>query len=751
MNNYKIQINMKKRIYSLPIVLLFSILQTFSFAQGDVNNNQKIIRSLSSMKEEISMKSVPVLTFQKPDVASLLKEDADRDKNGYYYRFGVGISVNISPENSGVWTTKENGDRVWRLKIKYPDANALSFIFSKFQLYGNSKIDVYDESKNHVHLTYTKSNVLETGVQNMSLCKGDFLMLRLVEPKGSRASELQMEKLFYDYRSSGDIGYKEKINESDDCQVNVNCSPEGDDWQDEKRGVAKILIVQGYSQGYCTGSLVNNTDEDCSPYFLTAMHCGVDATAGDLNQWRFYFNYEAPGCSNPSYSNNIPNQYVTGCEKIAASEDVSGSNTISKSDFFLVHMGAQSNETATIQKLKSFDAYWNGWDANNVASPKGVGIHHPAGDIKKISHYTSPLVSTSYSGINSNTHWQVQWSSTANGHGVTEGGSSGSPLFTYNGGNSRIVGTLSGGSSFCDATSSPDLYGKMSYHWTSDGTSTVKQLKPWLDPSNTGDLAINGSSDPCNDGGGSGGGTTDPDPGGPCTANSQGCDEYIARVQLNTIDNTTDCDNYTDYSSISTTLEHGTNYSVAVTPGIIGIGVGNYYGGDVIGVWIDWNNDGDFSDANETIATVAINENSQLQFNFTVPSGVAPGNYKMRVRIDYDPNEMGAIEPCGTTQYGEIEDYKIKVKSNLGLNELSASDAVSIYPNPAIDQVTVDLKSNYKTVNITVYDVSGRIVLTSNNQNKKVVNLDFSDLSSGLYQVAIQTGNGEIMRKLVKK
>ena len=94
----------------------------------------------------------------------------------------------------------------------------------------------------------------------------------------------------YNYRSTGNTT-SQKINESDPCQVNVNCSPVGDLWQDEKKGVARIYIIEGNFAGYCTGSLINNTSQDCKPYFLTALHCGVSASAANMTQWKFYFRY----------------------------------------------------------------------------------------------------------------------------------------------------------------------------------------------------------------------------------------------------------------------------------------------------------------------------------------------------------------------------------------------------------------------------------------------------------------------------
>lgn len=172
---------------------------------------------------------------------------------------------------------------------------------------------------------------------------------------------------------------------------------------------------------------------------------------------------------------------MTGCVKRAESND-GGGNT--GSDYLLVELNATPPT--------NYNVYYNGWNANNTASASGVGIHHPAGGRKKISTYTSALASATYGGTVANTHWRVVWAATANGHGVTEGGSSGSPIFNSSG---LIVGTLTGGSSYCTAPTSPDFYGKMSYHWTSN--SAGQQLKSFLDPGNTGALTLTGTYAPC--------------------------------------------------------------------------------------------------------------------------------------------------------------------------------------------------------------------------------------------------------------
>lgn len=722
---------MKQKLLSIGVFVLLGF-STAVKAQSLINQVSKKPTSLSVEKSKI-----PTVTFAQPDMESIHVEDEERDRKGILYRIGVVMPTLITPNNAGAWRTLSNGDRVWEVNIKSEGAEALSFLFSTFKLHGGATIDVLDANGNKLHKTYTAKDNLDHGQQNLALCFGDEMIIRVYEPKGTTPSELVMDELIYNYRSTGNPNVA-KINESDNCQVNVKCSPEGDNWQDEMRGVARIYVVEGASAGWCTGSLVNNTALNCRPYFLTAFHCGLTASAANFNNWKFYFGYQSPNCSNPGVAGTLDDYFITGCVKIADSNDGGGDTG---SDFLLVQLGSLASEAATISTLKSanFNAYWNGWDANNTTSNAGTSIHHPSGDIKKISTYTTNLVSSTYGGT-SGTHWRVTWASTTNGWGVTEPGSSGSPIFKYNGGSSRLMGTLTGGLSYCTATTDPDVYGKMSYHWQSNGGTAATQLKPHLDPGNTGALVIDGSSDPCSmpavpvanflgtpttvnvgsnvnftdltsgvpnawtwtispgsagvewqyvsattsssqhpvvqfntpglytisllASNGSGSDTeTKVDyiqvvtPTDPCAATSSSCDEYISNVTLGTINNTTVCTNYGDYTAQSTTLEKGLAYTVQMIPAIGGSP--GAYTDDEMAIWIDYNNDLDFDDAGERIAYALVSGSVPTTFNFTVPlTATATGPVHMRCRISYQPDD-GAITPCGTSTWGEVEDYTV--------------------------------------------------------------------------------------------
>ncbi len=813
---------MKKKLLSLGLAILFG---GFSLqAQHD----------LKVLEKHAVNKYTPTHTITPPNMAEIHAEDLERDRKGLFYRIGVASDANILPSNAGLWTVLPNGDKLWQLKVKATGAEALSFLFSTFKLYDNASFWVQDMQGKALYKTLTKNDVLDHFQQHVELCFGDQMVLNLLEPAGTKASEFYLDQIMYGYRSTGNPNVN-KINESASCEVNVNCSPEGSNWQDEKRGIARILVVDGNSQGYCSGTLINNTALDCKPYFLTALHCGVTSTTANFNQWKFYFNYEAPTCVNPTSAGTLASHVITGCVKKATSNCNGGDNG---SDFLLVQLGSAANEAATITTLKSasFNAYWNGWDANNTASTGGVGIHHPAGDIKKISAYTTSTTTSSWGGTVANTHWQLVWAGTTNGHGVTEGGSSGSPLFTYNGGNSRVVGTLTGGSSFCTATSSPDLYGKMSFHWQSNTIAGNIPLKNFLDPGNTGLLVLNGSSDPCvvvsappvanftgtpttvASGGTvafndlstnaptswswtisgtagtnwsytSGTSATSQNPqvifttvgqytvtltatnsfgsdgetktnyitvtaasSGPCAATSTACTyESINNVTLGTINNTTACTNYGDYSNQSTTLVKGQSYTATIVPQAQGT-VGSAYTNDEIAMYIDWNNNNNFTDVGERVGYVLVATGWSNQFTFTVPANATVGTLHMRCRISYSTDE-GPIDPCGTTVDGEVEDYSVIVQA-AGTNSIDENNLlvnVNVFPNPVNDQLTIDLSSVKESVNVMIYDMTGKLLKSVENQIGNKLEINTASLSRGMYQVVLKSASAQSIQRVIKQ
>ena len=415
------------------------------------------------------------------NLSKVFNEDAVNEKMGVVYRYGIAVPVNANMENSGTWTTLPDGRNIWRLVITSPDAKAIGLTLDKFSLPVGSKLFVYDENKDFVVGAYTHSNNTADGIFAIQLVKGETVVLEYVAPEFEAEKYLNkrnatdkelinlvakpiisISHICYAYRNVGFLTGDEK---DSSCEVNINCAPEGTPYQSQKKGVARVSVYEAGSYGWCSGSLVNNAAGDCTPYFLTADHCGGDATAAEFNQWVFYFNYEASTCAGTT---GPTTQTMSGATFKARGPQAGGS------DFLLLQLNAAMPT--------NYNAFYNGWNKATIASPSGVCIHHPAGIIKKISTYTTSLTTGTWTGGASGAHWIVYWAATTNGHGVTEGGSSGSPLFDNN---KRIVGTLTGGSSYCATPTDPDMYGKFCQHWISNGTANNRQLKPWLDPANT--------------------------------------------------------------------------------------------------------------------------------------------------------------------------------------------------------------------------------------------------------------------------
>ncbi len=429
-----------------------------------------------SFKQNLSLKNVDFLNLATPDLQQVYKEDDEIWEKQGQFRYAVGVSVDANLYNSGTWTDLPDGGRIWQLHLKSQGSLSIGVYYDDFYLPIGARLFVYDPMHKHVLGAYTYRNNQEDGLFANEMIPGDEVILELYLPaKLTGTPRLSIEEISYAYKNAGFVEEK-GIQASDPCEVNVNCSPEGDNWQDEKRGVARLSIKIGTSYYLCSGSLVNNTAQDCTPYLLTADHCGEGASAADFNQWIFYFNYESSTCTGTT---GPTTNTVTGCTKKAEAANNAGTT----SDMLLLQLNSSPSST--------YNVYLNGWNRLNTASPSGVSIHHPAGDIKKISTYTTSL-SNYYT-----THWLVYWAVTTNGDGVTEGGSSGSPIFDNSG---LIVGTLTGGASACvvdgagtgTGPDQPDIYGKVYYHWDQNGTASTEQLKPWLDPSSTGVTQLSG-------------------------------------------------------------------------------------------------------------------------------------------------------------------------------------------------------------------------------------------------------------------
>ncbi len=380
-------------------------------------------------------------------------------------RAGYILPVNPALMAKGLWQQLPDGSYCWRLKISVSGATALNLYLENIHLGAEDRLFVY--SNRNERLPGALSQLNNGSKMGTAYLRENELIIELDAPH-------KYDKLPFVITGVGNVTtFRDKslkdFGDAGVCEVPVNC-PEGESYQNQKNGVARILLREGNSLYWCSGSLINDTRNDEQPYFLTANHCGDAATAADYDQWVFYFNYESPDCSRPVTEPAIHS--VSGARLLASTDYTTGS------DFKLLLLKNKVPYT--------YKPYFNGWNRSGDISDSGVVIHHPQGDIKMVSTYKTPVRPVDYYGTvtdpNAN-FWEVRWAVTASGHGVTEGGSSGAPLFDSRG---LIIGTLTGGDASCTTPNDPDYFGRFSKHWNSISTDSTRQLAYWLDKAGTG-------------------------------------------------------------------------------------------------------------------------------------------------------------------------------------------------------------------------------------------------------------------------
>ncbi|ODS79761.1 MAG: peptidase S1 [Acidovorax sp. SCN 65-28] len=239
-----------------------------------------------------------------------------------------------------------------------------------------------------------------------------------------------------------------QIGDADTCNLDATCYNDG---ASERNAVARMLFIKGAKYYACTGTLLNDGSSSGKPYFLSANHCISDQTVASTLQTDWFF--RSSSCNSGALQSSSIKK-VGGAKLLYASAD-------SDTSFLLL------NDTPPA------GAVFAGWDASTVAAGVSIiGLHHPSGDLLKLSYGTvvgqsacATISDTQFSCLGtSGNYYRVNWS-----QGTTEGGSSGSALFR----NGKVVGTLYGGSAVCTNRSTSDYYGRFDIAYNA-------ALKNWL-------------------------------------------------------------------------------------------------------------------------------------------------------------------------------------------------------------------------------------------------------------------------------
>lgn len=464
---------MNKRVFFTLLSVCLLCFPGQADAQLSTNEKPVSFGMLQKQVTELEPVIMPIL-----DMDRITEEDKEDEEYDMPPRFGYPHKVNYDLTNSGTWQILPNGDKLWQLNVVCPGALSVNFCYNKFWLPDGGKLFIFSKDKKHSIGAFTSRNNKGSREElrgfATGLVYGNDVILEYYQPKEVTSDAIiSIEYVVHGYRY---INFGEKtIGGAGNCMVNVNCE-EGQDWQNEKKAIAKVIIEGAYC---CSGSLITTTNLGGEPFFLTANHCitglGDAASNPNLDYTFFYWNYEVPGCT---ITNVDPDTYSTSGATILA-------NNIA-SDFALFRL------TEDPLYLSNYTPYYLGWDKSGQNGTGGVCIHHPQGDVKKNSTVNGQHTSSFWLGLSQyvNSHWRVYWKETLNGHGVTEGGSSGSPLINST---HRVVGQLHGGNTDDCKTNGYSKYGKFDVSWTGYGNDSIcRRLNCWLDSLNVGVQTMEG-------------------------------------------------------------------------------------------------------------------------------------------------------------------------------------------------------------------------------------------------------------------
>jgi lysyl endopeptidase len=704
-----------------------------------------------SFKESLNKNEIASVKMSTPDFKLIHKEDSIDFLKGLPPRFGYGFKVNITIDNSGNWIElPDKNGRLWQFEIDCPGALSINLLYDKFYIPEGGKFFIYSADKKQTLGAFTKRN--NKGDKAFpeafatSLIMNDKIILEYFEPNNSSESPIiSIAQVVQGYRYITPFNFGDS---NGSCEININCTL-GQNWQDEKTSVA--LIVVGGTR-WCTGSLINNTSGDGTPYLLTANHCldGLDAISNpNASTWSFLWNYESPTCQNGT---DFTPPSTSGATVIANN---------STSDFALLKLAENPFDLSP-----SLCLYYNGWDRTATAASSSTCIHHPEGDIKKIS------VSNT-SATTSNNTWQVIFN-----QGIVEPGSSGSPLFNQN---SRVVGQLLGASTndpiSCQNPDGPTYFGKFFISWD-NSTDSRRQLKHWLDPLGTTPYTLDGTyrfpltncyvSGP----------TLVCSSGATFTVNNlhSGCTVSWSKSSNLTLSsangNTAVFSAGTGASSsgwIQATINSITCGSVALPQYIVWAGTPQITNQKVDGSY--YSPGKQICPGNHWLDVTPVGEGAG-NATWTVPSGIQyiAGNNTLDFTF---PSNLSSISisarsanSCGTSSNANF--YLTKKTSGC-----PNSIAMTLYPNPASDNVTITMDdnlsmvSNYesdstsivitnsKTTEITSYTIriynSQSALLSTFTRSGTSFNIPLINMRDGSYIIEVSDGKTSYIQTLIVK
>lgn len=420
-----------------------------NFFQYPKNATDNIISPGLLLKSKASLNGTILIDSQDVDsqLRKIRKDHTEQKKKM------VGVHVNAPAYTAGNWEQLATAAGLQSLRIAFKSKGAtfLRLNFLNYPVLENEKLIVYGDPDKGQAFEVKPHQANGSGSFWGPPVEGDVIHLELISDAKTPPG-IQIDRI--------SVGFEKLSNDTKEswCYFDPNCYSQ---WSSLKSGIGQMVFSSGWAEYVCTGSVVMDTAETFSPWFLTANHCinNQNEASSLVVTWDF----ETTSCNG-----TVPNFW--GLPRSNGAQ-LKFSNMYFDESLLLLNEPPPQN-TAYL-----------GWTTEQLVTNEEITvIHHPGGAYKRISFgYMTELFGP---------YWNVRYYESP-----TEGGSSGSPLFNDE---KLVVGTLTSGLSACNALWGKDNYGRFEGAWfagMSDFLSNGNPPPPGDDDDNGGTDDDDGDDD----------------------------------------------------------------------------------------------------------------------------------------------------------------------------------------------------------------------------------------------------------------
>jgi hypothetical protein len=448
------------------LAALSAPLATAQSVRGEPLKLENAKRNVAHTFKAATLAPQATLRFQSLDTERVAAMQRHNVAHGAK-RLQIGIERDVADEASTLlpatleWAPVAGG-QVLRIDVASPEAAAMRVGFDLRGAPDGAELRVASASGGVVE--FVDAAGMEAGVDGNGIywspvTDGESQRVELFVPNGTAGFSPQVRRVSHFVTSPlRPLNLAKALGDADPrCNIDVACRTVtlGQPFINAKNAVARMVFQDGGSFT-CTGTLLNDSVPATQvPYFYSAAHCFSNQTVASTLVT--FWNYETPTCGvNNSGANT---QLAGGADLLFA--------TLSSDALFL-----------RLRATPPGGAFFAGWNASTLTpSTNAIAIHHPQGDIKKYSRGT-------HSGFSSNVQFQgdpqivTSAARSSWAEGTTEGGSSGSGLFTLSGSDYQLRGGLFGGGASCDNTGQSEAAGNVDYYSRFD--QVYPSLQQWL-------------------------------------------------------------------------------------------------------------------------------------------------------------------------------------------------------------------------------------------------------------------------------